>query len=107
MAEREDFCLLTSLMSLLDKIKSQQVHPNYLNLCTKYRMADCPVSKPPTPHQEGPGPGVGGVGRGRFVTTPLSPCFSQGLTSPVLQPLPAADWVLSTLAKKEDCIHLL
>lgn len=40
MAEREDFCLLTSLMSLLDKIKSQQVHPNYFELELVHEVQD-------------------------------------------------------------------
>lgn len=109
MAEREDFCLLTSLMSLLDQIKSQQVHLNYFELELVHEVQDGRLPSQQAAHTSSRRARTRsrGVGRGRFVTTPLSPCFSQGLTSPALRPLPAADWVLSTLAKKEDCIHFL
>lgn len=86
MAEREDFCLLTSLMSLLDKIKSQQVHPNYFELELVQELYDDRLPSQQAAHTSSrrARPQGGGRGRGRLATTPLSPCFSQGLTSPAL-----------------------
>lgn len=68
MAEREDFCLLTSLMSLLDKIKSQQVHPNYFELELVRELYDGRLPSQQAAHTssrrarpQGGGRGEGGV----------------------------------------------
>ena len=102
MTEREGFCLLTCLMSLLDKIKSQQIHvnlPNYfeLELVQEVHDPDCPSS------QQAAHTSSRRARPGEQVCDPpalLSPHLSQGLTSPALRPLSAAYLVPPTLARK-------